>query len=85
MIFHDKRGEYDWNTDQSKIKHYPCYRQFYEAQYACSDDLFDFLLELNYAKKANDTFTADWANMEIKAFPTVYDTPQKADRKTKTY
>ncbi len=28
----------------AKNQDYPCYKHFYEAQYACSDQLFDYLL-----------------------------------------
>lgn len=42
-------------------------------------------MELAYAKQANDTFEGDWSNREINVFPTVFDTPNKAGRKTKTY
>jgi len=84
-VYYDKRDQYDYNPDQSKYKHYPCYRHFYEAQYACTDDFFDFLMELAYAKQASDTFEGDWSQREIRAFPTIYDTPNKADRKTYTY
>jgi len=85
MNFYDIRHKYDYNLDQSKYKHYPCYRYFYEAQYACTDDYFDFLMELHYAKQANDTFMEDRPGQELNTFPTVYDTPGKIDRKTYTY
>jgi hypothetical protein len=85
MVYHDIRHKYDYNLDQTKWKSYPCFRYFYEAQYACTDDYFDFLMELAYAKTASDKFMADHSNAEIAAFPTVFDTPKKIDRKTYTY
>lgn len=85
MNYYDKRHEYDYNPDQSKAKPYPCFRHFYETQYACTDDMFDFLMELTYAKQANDTFEDDWRNTEIQAYPTIYDTPNKSKRKTYSY
>ena len=85
MIYYDKRDNYDYNLDQTKYKAYPCYRQFYEAQYACTDDMFEFLMELAYAKQASDNFEDDWRNNDLSNNPTIYDTPNKAKRKTYTY
>jgi len=85
LVYYDERDKYDYNADPKTYRHYPCYRHFYEAQYACTDDFFDFLMELAYAKQANDTFEEDWSNRELTAVPTVYDTPNKAGRKTKVY
>mmetsp|Transcript_23032 Transcript_23032/g.19995 ORF Transcript_23032/g.19995 Transcript_23032/m.19995 type:complete len:183 (+) Transcript_23032:174-722(+) len=85
LAYYDKRDQYDWSKDQKNYKHYPCFRHFYEAQYACTDDMFDFLQELAFVKRANQTFEEDWSNREIQAFPTIYDTPNKAGRKTYTY
>ena len=85
MIFHDIRHKYDYNLDQTKYKNYPCYRYFYEAQYACTDDQFDFLMELHYAKQSSDTFVDERLNHELQTFAVSYDTPNKADQKTYTY
>ena len=85
MVFYDIRDKYDYNLDQTKYKNYPCYRYFYEAQYACTDDQFDFLMELHYAKRASDIFIDERLNHELQMFPVSYDTPKKADQKTYTY
>jgi len=47
--------------------------------------MFDFLMELAYVKRANDTFDEEHANHEMKLIPTIYDTPKEAERKTLTY
>ncbi len=39
--------------------------------------MFDFLMELAYARKANDTFEGDHANHETIIQPTYHDTPKK--------
>jgi len=70
-------------TDPSK--RYPCFREFYEASYACNDDIFDFLLELNYIRKANRFSLKDVSNFELRRRPTIYDSPKGADRRTYTY
>lgn len=66
-------------------KRYPCYLEFYEASYACNDDLFDMLLELNYIRRANDFELKDVNNLELKRRPTIYDNPKENDRRTYTY
>jgi hypothetical protein len=38
---------------------YPCYREFYEASYACADNILKYLIELAYAKRAQDFFAED--------------------------
>eukprot|EP01016_Furgasonia_blochmanni_P012987 TRINITY_DN1654_c0_g1_i11.p1 TRINITY_DN1654_c0_g1~~TRINITY_DN1654_c0_g1_i11.p1 ORF type:complete len:251 (-),score=91.35 TRINITY_DN1654_c0_g1_i11:225-977(-) len=85
MAFYDIRNKFDYNMDQKNYKSYPCYRDFYEATYACQDDIFDFLMELAFAKKANDTFVEDHQNWETRLLPTVWDTPNKAEKKVLTY
>jgi hypothetical protein len=50
MIFYDERHKFDYKVKD--FKNYPCFREFYEANYACSDDLFEFMMELSYAKRA---------------------------------
>eukprot|EP01015_Nassula_variabilis_P022769 TRINITY_DN420_c0_g1_i2.p2 TRINITY_DN420_c0_g1~~TRINITY_DN420_c0_g1_i2.p2 ORF type:complete len:158 (+),score=26.54 TRINITY_DN420_c0_g1_i2:75-548(+) len=85
QVFYDQRGKFDYVSDVKTYKNYPCYREFYEAQYACADDTFDYLMELVYLKRANDTFSDDHANWEISTIPSTYDTPDKTARKVKTY
>jgi len=47
--------------------------------------MFDFLMELAYTRRANDTFEGDHANYELSALPTFYDTPKAAEKRTYTY
>ncbi len=72
-------------ADRKNAKTYPCYKEFYETSYACQDDLFDFLMEIAYAKRAANFHEGDHFNIELKMFPTVFDTPKKAERRTYTY
>ena len=81
----ERHTKYDAVRDQKNYKTYPCYREYWEANYACQDDLFDFLMELAFAKRANDYFEGDYASHEIQIFPTAYDNPKQAERKTLTY
>ena len=57
--------------------HYPCFREWYEASSACSDDIMRFLMELSYAKKAQDFWQGDVSNSEIRMFPTIFDSPNE--------
>ena len=43
MLFYDERHKFDYKVKD--FKNYPCFREFYEANYACSDDLFEFMME----------------------------------------
>ncbi len=61
--------------DQRNYKNYPCFREWYEANYACTDDYMDFLMELAFAKSASDFRIEDRSNVEIKTAPTAYDNP----------
>ncbi len=66
MANYDLRDKkFDYVKDQKNYKAYPCYRQFYEATYACDDTMFDFLLELAYAKRANDTFEGNFGLIKL--------------------
>lgn len=86
FVYYDERStKYDHVKDYKNYKHYPCYREFYEAQYACSDDLFDFLMELAHQKRANGVTDYEVMNHEIKRFPTIYDSPKRTEKRTLTY
>ncbi|EAS07366.4 hypothetical protein TTHERM_00568030 (macronuclear) [Tetrahymena thermophila SB210] len=86
LVYHDQRHtKFDQVKNQKNYKTYPCYREYYEAQYACQDDMFDFLMELAYARRAADNFESDFASHELTTLPTFYDTPKAAERKTYTY
>ena len=54
MVFYDDKHKYDYK--EKDHKQYPCFKEFYEAQYACSDDIFEFMMELSYAKQTADSF-----------------------------
>lgn len=47
--------------------------------------MFDFLMELAYIRRANDTFEGDHSSHEISILPTFYDTPKAGEKKTYTY
>lgn len=86
MVYYDEKAtKYDWAPIVNNPNRYPCYREYYEATFSCADDIFNFLLELAYVKRANDYWEGDHSNLEIKSFPTVYDTPKAAERITFTY
>lgn len=85
MVFYDERDKYDLNPNPKLSKNYPCFREYYESVYACSDDIFKYLIELAYAKRANDFFEGDISNNEITSYPTIFDNPKNAERTTYTY
>jgi hypothetical protein len=77
---------YDSKIDFAKKKTpYPCYQYFYEAQYACSDDMFDFLLELAYFRNINNITEEKILQYELTATPNVYDTPETTNRVKYSY
>jgi hypothetical protein len=86
----DRSKFYDRHPDKG-IKHlkdhdhYPCFREFYEIKYTCSDHMLKFLMELSYAKKAWGFFAEDVSNVEIRAFPTIWDGPNNPETVTYTY
>eukprot|EP01017_Pseudomicrothorax_dubius_P031369 TRINITY_DN3999_c0_g1_i4.p1 TRINITY_DN3999_c0_g1~~TRINITY_DN3999_c0_g1_i4.p1 ORF type:complete len:251 (-),score=72.47 TRINITY_DN3999_c0_g1_i4:112-864(-) len=85
-VYNDLREKkYDYREDQENFQSYPCYREFYETTYACMDDMFDFLMELQHAKQADDFFLEDRSNHELTLFPTKYDRPDAAKNDTLTY
>jgi hypothetical protein len=42
-------------------------------------------MEIAYAKRSANFHEGDYFNTELKMFPTVFDTPKKAERRTYTY
>lgn len=58
---------------------------FYDAQYACSDHLFDYLLELSYVRRLNNTVSSKLTNAELMMMPTIYDSPDKHNRQKLSY
>ncbi|EGR31120.1 hypothetical protein IMG5_117630 [Ichthyophthirius multifiliis] len=86
QVFWDLRSkDFDQKADPKQYKAYPCYRMYYETVYSCQDDMFDFLMELAYHRRANDVLEEDHANYELSLLPTFYDTPKKAEKRTYTY
>lgn len=80
MVYYDKK------IDFAKAKKpYPCFEKFYEAQYSCSDDMFDFLLELSYVRRINDINYDKFLNFELFRTPTIYDHPDETERIKYTY
>lgn len=59
-----RHEQFDYVKDPKNFKHYPCYREFYEAQYSCIEDAFEYLLELAFARRATDTFEAEYQNAD---------------------
>ena len=71
------------NGNEKLGNQYPCYKEWYEAGYTCNDDLFDFMMELHYAKilKGQNPYnTAAEFNYSAKR----WDAPDM-NRKTYTY
>ena len=54
---------------------YPCFEEYFEAMYACSDQMFDFLMELHYERQMNNFNPGDIWNRELRRSPTVFDNP----------
>ncbi len=77
---HEKKAELYKNHEE-----YPCFQHFYEAQYSCSDQLFDFMLELAYARRQNQTNLYEKYNRDLTTIPTIYDTPDVNNRIKLTY
>lgn len=66
-------------------KEYPCHQQFYEAQFACADDTFEFMLELAYYRQLNGMTYEKFLNNELFTPATIYDTPDPHARLNYTY
>merc|ERR1711976_446626 len=77
-----KHTQFDYK-DKKPGNKYPCYREWYEAGYTCNDDLFDFMMELHYAKmlKVQNPYNT---NAELQQHATRWDAPD-INRKTYTY
>ncbi len=78
----DRDTLYDRNPEKGfknlkDEERYPCFREFYEANYACADNILQFLVELGYKKKANDFWHGETTNRELTTFPTIYDSPNE--------
>lgn len=67
----DRSVYYDRSLDVGLINlkdedHYPCFMEWYELFYACADNIMKFLIDLSYAKKAQDFWAGDVSNHEIR-------------------
>lgn len=51
IFYSDQKEEFAKNNQE-----YPCFGLFYDSQYACSDQMFDYLLELSYARRKQGVF-----------------------------
>lgn len=91
MTYNDEREKnFDRNpkvglTNLKQHEHYPCFREYYQTRYACADNIFHFLTELSYYKKARGFFREDVSNNEIRSFPTTFDSPADPESVTLTY
>jgi hypothetical protein len=72
-------------TNMKDHDHYPCFREYYETRYACADNIFHFLVELSYHKKAKGFWRENHSNNEIRMFPTTFDSPNDPETVTYTY
>ena len=64
---------------------YPCIPYFNEAQFACADDQFEFMLELAYYRQLNNMTHSKFLNVELFTRPTIYDNPEYQASVTYTY
>jgi len=81
-----KHHQFDYTEktkDGLKANAYPCFREWYEAGYTCNDDLFDFMMELHYAKM-NKRFDPADSHHELMHSPKKWDNPDE-NKKTYTY
>ena len=90
VYYQDRTSEYDYNPDrglksQDRQHEYPCFREWYEASYSCADNILKYLIELAYAKRANHFWQEHTSSVEIRSFPTVFDSPNEPERTTYTY
>ena len=91
MVYYEERStDYDLNPDRGfrnlkNHEYYPCYKEYYESLYACADNILKYLVELSYAKRAHDFYQEDTSWVEIRAYPTVFDSPSDPERITYTY
>ena len=87
----DKWSECDVanNRDRGAIARnfqtYPCYEHFYEANYACSDELIQFLSEMHYYRLTNMTSHKRFANAELLTFPKLSDSIDANSRTKLSY
>lgn len=64
---------------------YPCFDMFYEAQHACNDQLFDFMMELSVSRREKGVRIRETFNRELFSKPTIWDAKDDNDRIKMTY
>jgi hypothetical protein len=64
---------------------YPCFDMFYEAQHSCSDQIFDFMLELSASRMSKNINIRRTFNRELTSMPLIYDAPDVNNRTKLTY
>ena len=64
---------------------YPCFKHFYEMQYACSDHFLNYLMELHYYRTVNNLDPEKLTNIDITSVPTLYDSNAGINRIRHTY
>ena len=68
-VYHkDRSTDYDRNPERGfknlkPHEFYPCYKEWYEATYACSDQILRYLTELAYSKRAHDFWRANHSSV----------------------
>ena len=85
LKYYDVRNKYDRTPIPSNYKTYPCFREYYEATYACADDYMRRGLELAYIRRAKNWDHGEFSNVRLRMEPTVWDTPKLPERTTYTY
>ena len=64
---------------------YPCFDMFYEAQYACNDQIFDFMMELSVSRRQKGIDIRKTFNKELFTRPTIWDAEDDNNRIKLTY
>ena len=54
-------------------------------EFACSDNILDFLMELHYYRTVNRINPAKFKNSDLAGLPTVFDAPIGTSRNKYTY
>lgn len=78
--YHDQRLAF---AEQGK--EYPCLPLFYDAQFACSDEILLYLMETSYYRKLNKIAPHSYYNHELLVSPTAWDTVDPASIVNYTY
>jgi hypothetical protein len=68
-----------------RYKDYPCYQEYYETNYACSDSMIEHLLELQYVRTAAGLTGDEYHNSELNKHPGVYESPHREQRRPYSY